>query len=133
MVRFIGPVLLIAIVNEDSQTTGGPAGADVVPAVADDVASWQVDGMLIRRSENHAGFRLAACAMIRVGVEADLDVIDRKFGPNQFVHRLGSRPRRATGGDIRLIRTDDDEIARLFESAHRIFDAGQETELLESG
>src|SRR5579863_6098205 len=133
VVRFIGPVLLIAIVNEDSQTTGGPAGADVAPAVADDVASRQVDGILFRRSENHAGFRLAASAMIRIGVKADLDVIDGKFGPNQFVHRLDGRPRRAAGGDVRLIGADDDEITRLFEPAHRILDAGQETELRESG
>jgi hypothetical protein len=133
VVRFIGPVLLIAIVNEDSQTTGRPASADVAPAVADDVAFWQVDGMLSRRGENHAGFRLAASALIRIDVEADLDVIDGEFDPNQFVHRLDGRPRRATGGYIRLIRTDDDEIARLFEPTHRILDARQETELSESG
>ena len=84
-------------------------------------------------AKNHAGFRLAASAMIRIGVEADLDVVDGELGPNQFVHRLDGRARRATGGHIRLICADDDEIARLFEPAHRILDAGQETELSESG
>jgi D-sedoheptulose 7-phosphate isomerase len=59
---------------------------------------------------------------IKVGKEHGLKV----FG-------IDGRARRATGGYIRLIRADDNEIARLFEPTHRIFDAWQETELSESG
>jgi hypothetical protein len=108
----LGERLAVPVADQDGPTPGGPTRTDVAPAVADHDAEAQVERPIRRGRQEHPGFRLAAGAPVLVSVVADPDVVDLQLGPYPFVHGLDDLASLHAGGDVRLVRHDDDPVAR---------------------
>ena len=77
LVRLMGLVLRIAVVDEDGAAAGAAPGVHVAPTVADEIARGEVDPVPRGCFKDHPWLGLAAGAIVGVGVEADDDIVDR--------------------------------------------------------
>src|SRR5262245_48671713 len=127
MIRRLWPWLAaVAVVDEHGPASGGLAGCDVAPAVADHPAFRKHDAVFLRRLDQQSRLGLPARAIIGLGVPADPYVVDPERIPHLRMHRADKRWR-----STRLIRRDDHEIACSPESLDRIAHARQDDEIFE--
>ena len=104
-------------VQEDSPTTGSPAGLDVAPAITDHEARREVEPVL-GGVEQHPRLRLAAGALVGVVVRADDDLVEREELVQARVDPIDRLAGLRPTGDLRLVRDDDEREARSRSAAH---------------
>jgi hypothetical protein len=124
--------LLKAIIDEDSQTPRGAAGLDVAPAVTDQIAALKIDRAFRSSLKDHPGLRLTTGAAVGIGMETDLDIVDREFAANACVHGLDYSPRGQPSCNVGLIGDHHDDKSLLLEARNGLRDTGQELELAEA-
>src|SRR5712671_1064624 len=130
-VRLIGPLFGVSVVDEVIFATRRLARGDVAPAVAHQKAALKFYAELVRGFEQHAGLRLAAGAMVRIGVEAHLDEVDAKAFAEKCVYLLDRLASLLPRGDIRLVRHDDVQESATPKAFQRRGNARQDLQFLQ--
>jgi hypothetical protein len=98
----------VAGANKDTARAHTARKFDITPAVTDDKGSLKVDGVFLRRLQEHARSRLPALATIGGGVRAIVNCVEmRALGAellgHQFVDRMHERFRKVTPSNAGLI------------------------------
>ncbi len=122
------PILHKPVVNQYREAADAVTGVDVAPPVANEIACPKVDVVFASCLEDHARLRLAARAIVRVGMVADLDFVDWQATSQFLMHGIYGCARRYSRGNVGLIRYDDGEESRITNAAYGIFDSGQQLE-----
>jgi hypothetical protein len=123
-------VLHKAVIDQDREAARRAAGINVTPTIADEIAGREIDAVLGRRGEQQAGLRLAAVAVIRIGVKTDPDIVNRQPPPQFGMHGIDGCAWRDARRHVRLVGRDDRHKAGFFRALNRLFDAGEEPEFL---
>lgn len=96
------------MIDENRAATGGACAIDVAPAIADQVAAFQIDAVRGSGMQQHAGFWFSAVARFAVAgasVKANFDSIERgEIRPQFGVHRFDRFAALRAAPYVRLIR-----------------------------
>src|SRR6185295_14955686 len=114
------PFASIAVADQDGATSGAVAGFDVAPAVADHEAFGQRDSVARGSADEHSGLRLAAVAIVRIVVLADLDRVDRQPAGKVAVDARDLLARNPATRDVRLIGHHDEAESMAAQQRERI-------------
>lgn len=122
----------VAGANKDTARAHTVRKFDISAAVADDKGSLKVDGVFLRRLQEHAGSRLPAFATIGRGVRAIVNCLQmRALGAEllgqQFVDRMHERFREVSPSNARLICYQNDRQAGFIQAPNGFGHAGQDT------
>jgi hypothetical protein len=107
------------------------ARLDVAPAIANQPAAIERNGMTLLCLEQHTWLRFATITAIGIGVTADKNIIHCNVGTKLLVHSLDASRTLLPGSYIRLIGNDNHQKAGFLKRHHGLGDAGQYLEILD--
>src|SRR5450432_2075517 len=111
--RTIGLAFLVLAVDQHGAATGGGAGLDIAPAVANQETPAEVDSVPSGGFQQQAGLGLPAGAGIGIVVPADQKTVYGQRGPDGRVDGFHHPARHAAARYIGLVGDYDQQVAGL--------------------